>query len=192
MKKIYLLFLILSLSINFLFCFVLVKGIWGSKNINCTNGTFKKIFSDETFDLVVENEKNAAEDFTVMTRNNKKQESVFCVINTQKRINISWDLVDNKKCLQNFAWEELFTTSENHKYYYKLTRNNIQYFSYTPDLIWTYKEYWEDGKVHLACLYKGKWEKVEKVDLKSLTFFLKKSIVLQWNFEKQDWKVLQY
>lgn len=190
MKKIYYLFFILSLVINFLFFLVLIKGVFVRQNINRNNTKFKKIFSDKTFDLIIEDEKNAAEDFTIFTQNNKHEKSIFCVINNQKRINISWDLVCGKKNAQNFAWEESFLAPTNHKYYFKLTRNNIQYFSYSPNLIWTYKAYWEDGKIHFACFYKGRWEGAELHDPKSLIFLLKKHIKLKWSFEKQDWEIL--
>lgn len=190
MKKIYCLFFILSLTINFLFFLTLIKGIFIQQNANRNNIKLKKVFSDATFDLITENKKNAAKDFTVLARNNKNQESIFCVINNQKRINISWDFVCNKKCAKNFAWEEQFCTVQNSKPYYKLTRNNVQYFSYSSDLIWTYKTYREDGKIHFACFYKGRWEEAEFFNPGSLTFSLKNSIKVQWSFEKQDWEIL--
>ena len=80
MKKIYCLFFILSLTINFLFFLTLIKGIFIQQNANRNNIKLKKVFSDATFDLITENKKNAAEDFTVLARNNKNQESIFCVI----------------------------------------------------------------------------------------------------------------
>ena len=44
MKKIYYLFFILSLVINFLFFLVLIKGVFVRQNINRNNTKFKKFF----------------------------------------------------------------------------------------------------------------------------------------------------
>ena len=128
--------------------------------------------------LIVEDERRAAEDFSILARSNEGKESVFCVIANQKKVNLSWDSIENRKCIRNFAWEEQFEASKNRKYYYKLTRDNVQYFACQPDLIWTYKMYYDSGKTQVSCFYKGHWERVKKCDINTLTFLLESGIEL--------------
>ena len=184
----YLIIVIISFLINLLFLVFLFKDIFAGKNLKDARYTFKKVFSNETFELIVEDEKSAAEDFSILARSNEGEESVFCVIANQKKVNLSWDSIKNKKCIRSFAWEEQFEASKNHKYYYKLTRDNVQYFACSPDLIWTYKMYYDSGKVHASCFYKGQWERVKKFDINTLTFHLESGIELHWDWGKKNWE----
>ncbi len=187
-KRIYLIIVIISFLINLFFLVFLLKDFLTKKNSNDTKYALKKIFSNETFELIVEDEKSAAEDFSILARNNEGKESVICIIANQKKINLSWDSIENRKSIRSFAWEEQFEASKNHKYYYKLTRDNVQYFAYSPDLIWTYKMYYDSGKTHVSCFYKGQWERVKKFDINTLTFHLESGIELHWDCEKKDWE----
>ena len=187
-KRIYLIIVIISFLINLFFLVFLLKDFHTKKNSNDTKYALKKIFSNETFELIVEDEKSAAEDFSILARSNEGKESVFCVIANQKKVNLSWDSFENRKSIRSFAWEEQFEASGNHKYCYKLTRDNVQYFACRPDLIWTYKMYYDSGKVHASCFYKGQWERVKTFDINTLTFHLESGIELHWDWEKKDWK----
>ena len=151
-KRIYLI-VIISFLINLFFLVFFLKTFLQRENLKDTEYTLKKVFSNETFELIVEDERRAAEDFSILARSNEGKESVFCVIANQKKVNLSWDSIENRKCIRNFAWEEQFEASKNRKYYYKLTRDNVQYFACRPDLIWTYKMYYDSGKtqVSLSC-----------------------------------------
>lgn len=176
----------ISFVANLLFFIFFIQYLFVKKDFEKSQYSLKKIFSNKDFDLVTANMMMPTNDFALMAKHNNNEQSIICMIRSPRLFTLSWDLFIKKKITQNFAWETNYDRTQERPWYYCCTFNNVKYYAYSKDLIWTYKRN-IDKEAKIFCMYNGVWIPALKYDIKKMIFELESGQTLVWNSDMERW-----